>query len=201
MTIPDLAVDPNDSCFGVTSEKCDVLSISLATNESLTPPIPPSCDPGYYPDLVLTPEEEARRQDPLVFNQTEKLARFMLGLIDDENSDGGPNLRLIKLLKLSFKIFKKFVSSAFIQTEFSNDVLRAFLFLFRESELTNFKDIPVAEYYMIDKMLRKCENMQAPFKLIGIPLQKNFTSVCYKLLRLLMTIYLVQVEDAEPVLM
>lgn len=166
--LTNFAVDVDSSCNGVGSDKCNVNSMIVATNETLTPPVAETCDTGYNDNVGnLTVEEEARRRDVYVFNQTEQLFKYMLGLITDEMKEGRSELRLVRLLKHCFKIFKKFSDPAYIPLDFGKDVQKAFLFLFREADSTNFKDISVDDFQIIERTLAECEKMAPPFKLIG----------------------------------
>ncbi|ODM93264.1 hypothetical protein Ocin01_13418 [Orchesella cincta] len=155
----DEAVDIANSCAsdGEPTEKCTGATLIEATELILTEP--PRDEDDEDPDL--TPEEIARQNDPLVKDQTERLFKFMFGLSDNAD-DEGPNMRLVKILEQSFKIVGKFCETKYVSLDFGEDILRAFLFLVREADISRIIDVPVSEYEEIKEVLDMCENMSPP---------------------------------------
>lgn len=93
--------------------------------------------------------------------------KFIVGQISTRDPEG-PNFRVVKLLKQSFKILGAYCDRNFVPNKFTNDVLTAFLFLLRDSDLANFKDVGVEDYEMVMNTLLTCERVaREPFKLVG----------------------------------
>ncbi|CAL8113388.1 unnamed protein product [Orchesella dallaii] len=160
----DESVDISNSCAsdGEPTDKCTGATLVEVTEMLLTEPEIDEDDE----EPELTPEEIARQNDPLVKGQTERLFKFMFGLSDDAD-DEGPNMRLVKILEQSFKIVGKFCDTKYVSLEFGEDILRAFLFLVREADLSRIIDIPVSEYHEIKEVLDMCENMSPTFSFTG----------------------------------
>lgn len=168
-------MDEQVTCIGEEFDRCSVdldnpESVIEADVSTFTSPKWYGCsedeDDDDDSEVPSSPEEEARRKDGPVFNQTERMFKFMLGLAKDVD-ENGPPLRIVELLKQCFKVLEKFCDTQYVSQDFGKDILKAFLFLLRDSDLSNFKDISVDDYEILKKTLIGCDNLEKPFTLFG----------------------------------
>lgn len=111
---------------------------------------------------------QENRHDPKVYNQTERLFKYMLGLsTGSEHHDELSRTRLVKLIAQCFRILSKFCDTRYVPADFGKDVMKAFIYLFRESDLTSFTDITLEAYEGIKGTLDSCEQSPPTFTLIG----------------------------------
>lgn len=158
-------IDDTASCLN-TGYCEDVEPFNPTVKEFTEPERDDLCDVDH-PDANLTQEEEDRRQDARVFNQTERMFKFIVGIIK-ESRPNGPAFRVVKLLRQSFRILETYSHVDFLPHKFTKDILTAFLFLLRDSDLSNFIDVSVQDYNFIRETLDQCERMSRdPFKLSG----------------------------------
>ncbi|ODM97504.1 hypothetical protein Ocin01_09186 [Orchesella cincta] len=97
-------------------------------------------------------------------DQTMRLFEYMFDLGNQEMDE---SLRVVQLLKQTYRIFKKFCDPAFVKTEFYEDVEKAFIFLLNEADSTRVKDISFEEYKIIHSHLQQCEDQRNPLKFEG----------------------------------
>lgn len=125
--------------------------------------------PGDNDTMISAEDPNVDRTNIDVRQQTLRLFLYLSGLLADEN-ENMPVIRLIRLLKKSFDILRKYCFAQYVPHDFTKEVLRSFLFLLRESDLAHVKDISVHEFAKINDVLERClkGSPPNPFYLTGI---------------------------------
>lgn len=100
--------------------------------------------------------------DKHVKEQTHRVLMFLNSLIIDEDAEG-PNLRIVEILKKSFEVLRRHCPNRYVPEIFSDQVLKAFLFLVREGDLASLRDVSEDDHANIMGVLNQCsEEEPAP---------------------------------------
>lgn len=167
-------MDEQTSCFGNATDRCwiDPESPDSVVDGDLTTMTPPEwfgCDDedDILMDEPGAAEEVAKHADARVFNQTERLFHFMVGARKDHRERPN-NLRLVQILESCFDILRKYCDTNFVPADFGRDILKAFLFLLRDSDMRSFIDVTNENFEIMKKSLDECIKLKSPrFTLTG----------------------------------
>ncbi|CAL8073144.1 unnamed protein product [Orchesella dallaii] len=148
-------IEPGNSCKTIMSSMCTMPIQKVTTHLFRQRP--------EASDFAIQDEPLDKNYGGMK-EQTMRLFEYMLDL---GNLEMDESLRVVQLLKQTFRIFKKFCDPAFVKTEFYDDVEKAFIFLLNEADSTRVKDITYSEYKIIHSHLQQCEDQRNPFKFEG----------------------------------